>query len=348
MKQHEREYFVSRLRCGIYLVEYQKFTLKVVSPTIEDEFYINKAFMDSFAFARDQDIMTSDEIEGWMYEKELWTQEDDEKLKSLKENVEKLKIQIFENRYKEQVRELARQYLRVTEKAIAKQQMKKDSLFENTCEGTAFTAKYIEQIKRCTYLGKDLCDFSVFDANKIFSSLTKSYLSESDVRDLARSEPWRSLWLMREQTGQTLFENVPEREMTHDQKNISVWSRMYDNVQESTECPDEEVIKDDDMLDGWFIIQRKKQEQAKLESTVEGMTQNEKISSSQEVYVFTDNKKEAEVINSANNHHAQMVKKQRLAQVQAAGGHMQDQHLQDKQLELRTMSNEQYKQKFRR
>ena len=102
------------------------------------------------------------------------------------------------------------------------------------------------------------------------------------------------------------------------------------------------------MLDGWFIIQRKKQEQAKLESTVEGMTQNEKISSSQEVYVFTDNKKEAEVINSANNHHAQMVKKQRLAQVQAAGGHMQDQHLQDKQLELRTMSNEQYKQKFRR
>ena len=48
MKQHEREYFVSRLRSGMYLVEYDNFRLKVVSPTIEDEFYINKAFMEAF------------------------------------------------------------------------------------------------------------------------------------------------------------------------------------------------------------------------------------------------------------------------------------------------------------
>ena len=48
MKHHEREYFVSRLRSGTYLVEYENFVLKIVPPTVEDEFYINKSFMDAF------------------------------------------------------------------------------------------------------------------------------------------------------------------------------------------------------------------------------------------------------------------------------------------------------------
>ena len=69
MKQHEREYFVSRLRSGMYLVEYENFRLKVVSPTIEDEFYINKAFMEAFEEAYHQELMTQDDMQEWMYEK---------------------------------------------------------------------------------------------------------------------------------------------------------------------------------------------------------------------------------------------------------------------------------------
>ena len=72
---------------------------------------------------------------------------------------------------------------------------------------------------------------------------------------------------------------------------------MYDNVYESSESPSEEVIDDDDLLDGWFIIQRKKQEKEKLQSEVANMTNNEKITNSEEVYIFTDSAEEAERIN---------------------------------------------------
>ena len=88
---------------------------------------------------------------------------------------------------------------------------------------------------------------------------------------------------MHSDIGQRLFQNLPDREMTFDQRNICVWSRMYDNVQESHECPSEDVLNDDDLLDGWFIIQRKKQEHDKLVSEVEGMTNNEKIANSEEI-----------------------------------------------------------------
>ena len=347
MLHHEREYFVSRLRSGIYFVNYEKINLRVLSPTIEDEFFINQAYKDAYDDAYSQDVMTHEDMMFWMYEKGLWGEEDDKKIKDLENNVEKLKVQMFENRYKHNVRETARAYLRATEKAISKEKSRKDSMFENTCEGVAFTKKCLEQIKRCTFLGSDPCDFTTIDGTRLWSTLTNSYLSEKDVRELARTEPFRSVWLMKEDTGQKLFHNCPDRELTFDQRNISIWSRMYDNVQESSECPAEDVINDDDLLDGWFIIQRKKQEKERLVSEVDDMTSNDKIANSQEVFIFTDNRQEASKINEANTFHAQKIKQQRLKQIKEAGA-IDDHNLQDKRLEIQRMSNEQYKQKFRR
>ena len=43
-------------------------------------------------------------------------------------------------------------------------------------------------------------------------------------------------------------------------KNIVMWSQLYDNVQESMDAPTKDVIKDDDLLDGWLIVQGKKRE----------------------------------------------------------------------------------------
>ena len=122
---------------------------------------------------------------------------------------------------------------------------------------------------------------------------------------------------------------------------------MYDNVQESMECPGEDVLEDDDLLDGWFILQKKKQERDKLVSEVDNMTQNEKISQSEEIFLFTDNKDEADRINQANSIQGQMIKKSRMAQLKAAGGEINEADFQDRQLELQRMSNEQFKSKFR-
>tara|TARA_Y100000361_G_scaffold153879_1_gene177039 strand:- start:6678 stop:7736 length:1059 start_codon:yes stop_codon:yes gene_type:complete len=347
MLQHEREYFVSRLRSGTYYIDYEGIKLKVLPPTVEDQFFINAAYKEAYDDAFSQDVMTNEDMMFWMYQKGLWGDEDEQKLKDLDKNIEKLKVQMFENRYKQNVREAARVYLRATEKAILKETARKDSMYENTCEGVAFTKKCLEQIKRCTFLGAEPCDFSNIDGTRLWSTLTKSYLSEKEVRLLARSEPFRSIWLMKSETGQKVFSNCPDRELTFDQRNISIWSRMYDNVQESQECPADDVIQDDDLLDGWFIIQRKKQEKERLVSEVDNMTSNDKIANSQEIFVFTDNKQEAENINNANSFHAQRLKQVRMKQIKEAGV-IDDHNLQDKRLEIQRMSNEQYKSKFRR
>ena len=82
-------------------------------------------------------------------------------------------------------------------------------------------------------------------------------------------------------------------------------------------------------------------------SEVDNMTSNDKIANSQEIFVFTDNKQEAENINNANSFHAQRLKQVRMKQIKEAGV-IDDHNLQDKRLEIQRMSNEQYKSKFRR
>ena len=69
MKQHERDYFVSRIRNGKYRIQIFKQELEILSPTIEDEYYINKAYMDGMESSLDEGFKTNEEMVFWMVEK---------------------------------------------------------------------------------------------------------------------------------------------------------------------------------------------------------------------------------------------------------------------------------------
>ena len=69
MLQHEREYFVSRLRSGTYYIDYEGIKLKVLPPTVEDQFFINAAYKEAYDEAFSQDVMTNEDMMFWMYQK---------------------------------------------------------------------------------------------------------------------------------------------------------------------------------------------------------------------------------------------------------------------------------------
>lgn len=67
--------------------------------------------------------------------------------------------------------------------------------------------------------------------------------------------------------------------MTINQRNLLTWSKIYDNVQESLECPSEKVIEDDDMLDGWFLVQKLERERERVERERESSSSKSKQAS---------------------------------------------------------------------
>jgi hypothetical protein len=121
---------------------------------------------------------------------------------------------------------------------------------------------------------------------------------------------------------------------------------MYDNIQESMECPTEEVIADDDMLDGWFILQKRKQKSEKAKSELESKTSNQKIANSDEIMIMTDSAKEAENIHGMNSFGSEMIRQQRLNTVKRLGN-ATDLDFQDKKIEVQATQNQMMKDKRR-
>ena len=347
MKHYERELFVSRIRSGIYFVEHEGIKLKIVTPTIEEELEINEAYIKAYEEALEDDFMTEDQSVEWMRSRNLWTDEDEEKTKQLKKDLDTLRVEIFNNRNKPELRERIRKYIRAAEEALNKQSNKKSSFISNTCEGIAMVEKSCEFIKTCTYYGGDKYDFDRLSVEFVLHLFQEKMLSEKQIRDVARNEPWRSVWMLRDSNSYKLFSNT-DRELSVDQKNLLVWSRMYDNIQESMDCPTDDVIEDDDLLDGWFIVQRKKREKEQAEADFDNSTQNEKIKNSGEIFVVASNKQEADKVDMLNDFHGNIVKKQRMAKIKASDGVASDLEFQDVKINMQAKSNQMFKDNFRR
>jgi hypothetical protein len=217
---------------------------------------------------------------------------------------------------------------------------------QNTREGIATADKISWLIKNTTYKDNILYDFAQVSLSYIIDEWQSSFLADSISRDLARNEPWKSLWTIRDNAKIKLFMNEENSELTYNQKNLIIWSQMYDNIQESMDCPSKDVIEDDDMLDGWFIIQAQKREKENAEKEVDGLVKNEKIKNASEVFVVAQSDEHAEQINKANSVHSMMIKKQRENFIKQAGI-VQDHNLPDQRLQIQMDQTNAFRNKVR-
>jgi len=207
MKQHRREYLISRIRVGVYLVEYRGMELTIPSPTLEQALQSNVVYNKAFNEAYEDGIMDEEEMEAWMRKQSLWTPEDDESVKVIKQDIEKLRIRIYENRSNEDMKERIRLYLRAGEEGLREQMQKKYQFAVNTCEGLAKSEQHRWLIKKCCQHKGRKVKLKDVILDDIITLQQEQILSESDIRELARNEPWRSKWATKDQCNLTLFSN---------------------------------------------------------------------------------------------------------------------------------------------
>jgi hypothetical protein len=343
MKQHEREFFICRIRSGKIKIKFEEQFLYIVPPTFDIIMESCEVYNESYEKAYIDGIMDEEENLGFMIEHGLWSWEEEEKIKLLQKDIEKLKIEIYNSRKNDKLKKSIRAYIRGGEKQLYELNNKKNLYYSNTCEGIANTDKSAFVLKNTTYKNDTLYDFSEVSLSYVMDEYHRSFLNENQCRELSRNEPWKSLWIIKDKANIKLFNSPPNTDLTYNQKNIVIWSQMYDNVQESMECPSKDVIDDDDMLDGWFLLQAKKREQESAEKEFENETKSEKIKNASEVFVMAPSKDSVEKINNMNTVHGQMVKKQRFGFLNSKGQAQQHEFM-DERLAIQTEINNQFKQ----
>ena len=343
MKQHEREFFIYTIRSGKIFLQNN---IVIHPPTIDIIIQSLQKYNETYEIASQDSIMTEEEMISWMKTQGLWTSYHENKVQELQKKIENLKINIYESRQDKKQTNSIRPLIRYTENQLNQELSQKNAFLINTCEGLASAEKTSFLIQNTTYKNKKLYDFSDLFLTQVIDDWHSSFLSENQCRELARNEPWKSIWITREKSGVPLFLNATEGELTYNQKNLMIWSQMYDNIQETLDCPSKEVIEDDDILDGWFILQHRKREKEKLEKEFEASTSNEKIKKSSEVLVMAKDIDTAKKIQDMNNKEAKDIIKNREKLVEKKGTVQAGEFLDEQNL-IRSEKMQQMKQQFK-
>jgi hypothetical protein len=284
-------------------------------------------------------LITDEEMLDYMFRQGIWNDDMEGELNTAPKRIEAMKIEMY------------RQYSSFSDKRV--QQIRK--LLDKTRDRTneLFTMRHFydsytlvglaKSLKIQFIIGKNLVDinnnpidfWSMYDgeANLIISEYFKNTPSEHDIRQIAKSSEWRSIW-MASKTGAVLFD-VPAIQMTNLQKDLIGWSRLYDSINEHPEPPDDTVIEDDDLLDGWLIIEdiKRKEEKRQRDGEKRYGSRSKKQGGSQEIFIPAESPEAAARINAMNETSSLIVKKQRMNLLKKKGK-VAEQHMPDSQQQM--------------
>lgn len=315
LKPHERDFFVSRISCGYYYIDLNGQKLKFVHPNKRISLLANQVYMDSFNECINKTISEKAILDliisefGWNYANEEFLEE----YPSLAKDI---KIKLFQNMYnpilkmnlKKELKELAKEYSRLYNI--------KNTFHYMTPHGIADANKWHFIINNCVYNNKREKQKYIFQKSKIVTNLVLSeYLTDSILRNIANNEPWSSIWYASE--GKDIFAGKV-CDYNSEQIRLISWSKMYQNIRMSNNPPSEDVIEDDDILDGWMAISSMEREKERNIATAEGRITNKKIRGSQEVFVPVSSKEEAKHIQSLNTASNKMKQKEMIEKLKGS------------------------------
>jgi hypothetical protein len=241
----------------------------------------------------------------------LWDENDENQIKDSEKKLEHLKLNLYENRLNKEKISFIRKEI-VTEKNILNKLFsRKHALDYLTIEeaGNALKNEFIltESIR---YVKDNKKVFgSATEESYIYFSTISSYVADSFIsietyKKIARSDNWKNIW---NSNKNNLF-GLSAYELSDEQKTLISISNMYDKIYEHPESPEDEVIQDDDMLDGWMLYQKNKTNQIKKQGTAQTLIDKHK--KAQEIFVV-GKPEDIDSINALNVLQSKKIKEQR-------------------------------------
>lgn len=272
----------------------------------------------------------------------------DQNIKSLEQSLEDLKVSLFRAMFRTTDEKKIRKEINLVKDQIIKQEKLKSDIYHLTLEGFAARVKFSVLIAASLYSGKTRQ--RIYNDQKI--KTPDPYLIElivnkkneleptiEEIREIARTQPWKTTWSL----GKPNPFNLPIINLSEHQQSLMIYSNMYDNIRESMDCPPDNIIEDDDMCDGWLIIQNRKREKELREKQTEQVI-GKKAKEYQELFVPAKSKEDARNIMGMNDAGTKIVIAQRQKQIQAQGV-VKDGDLFDNKVKKQGLTIEQFKER---
>jgi hypothetical protein len=272
-----------RIISGETIIEYQGETYIHKTPTRRARNFAEHIYNKSLIKAVEQEMFSEEEILELLYQYNYWSLKDDESLETFKKDIENTKVKIFERREESGTVKEGKRILSVAKENINKLLARRHqydyltgSAYAQSCKArylfahSLFTTDEIPLNETALPL-EDL--LAVYNTNR---------LSDEEIRNLSRSDEWQTYWNSRKACI-GLFD-IAAVDLNDEQRSIINWSQFYDSIQEHPDFPGE-IIEDNDMVDGWVILQRRKRHKEQTKDSIENRI-SDRARGADEVYVF--------------------------------------------------------------
>lgn len=314
MNQNERDLLIARICSGSIRVKVRGEVYTIKRPTPEQLYVGQEVFFDYFSAAQEAGLYSDSELLGWLFKSGFWDMKRNALLESLPKEIDQFKVALFRSQFKSKQIEVIRKALATAKAKLAELNSQRFEYDYLSCSGVASLARSKYLIGASTYHnGKpafdDVWSGDSEKLDEIMLECSRKRIVESQYREVARTDPWRSIWGPHK-IESSLF-GVPAAEYTEEQRHLVGWSIHYDNIYQHPNCPTDDVINDDDTLDGWAIEQKRLRDAQIAGGVGEELIKNEKIRNSQEVYLFADTHDDARKIDALNSDAAISTKKKR-------------------------------------
>ena len=321
MESNERNRILRRITSGVFYGEFlyrgTEYNIKFIQPNLgilvqADEIY-NKFYNSGLG-----KIFTIQESYDILKKQKIWTDKLQNEYDTLNVDIKILREKLIGSTYlKKQQQSLTTAIKRAKEK-IEKLENIKGQLYGSTLEYLADKSKKRFIVKNCVKFEEIqlLEDINFLDSLVVYLYRDNN-ISESIIRELARTDPWRLYWIVSKGTGTPLFPHSCI-EITDDQYHLLFWTKIYDFAYESSNRPSDDIIKDDEKFDSWYSCEverlNKNNNEIKMPQGVGG----------QEIYVMADEEGSREVY-ALNNEDGKRRIRQRQQALEKKGSILEEQ-----------------------
>ena len=302
---------IYRIFLNYYFIFINDVKYKVTYPSAKIK-YDSEILYDSILEENkyDKTWMTQQEIEFELLRNGIWTKEDENELESKKRSLDATKIEIYLNFSNSSKREKIRKNIKIINKKINELYNRKNSLSYLDVKEYALTIKNEFLIMNSiTDLNDKLCfdnpygeNYEAKKLNYFIREILNNSIDITTLKLIARSELWKSYINSNSQAEHNINLNDDYRYL------LSI-HKMYENAKQHPEAPTEEIISDDDALDGWFLFQNQKMEKEKRKNVTLDKF-GKKIKESDHVFILGDNQQEIQDIYSLNDTKERMIAQQ--------------------------------------
>lgn len=303
MNDAEIDFYITRILCGYLIFFYNGERYELRYPSNQLKYEANLLYNNIMNDEKYGDWIRQENLNRVLIMLGLWDKDTEKVIGQFEKRVDNLKLDIYKNFTISSTREKIRTNLRSTENQLNRILNIKNEFASNTLEGYASSIKHEFIVCNTLYKNNKLV-FNIDNAknnasyqyfNNLVNEINQHTIGIKMFKAIARSGSWRSFWNC--DKSNILKEQVID--WTDEQRSLINITKMYDNIYEHTECPEEAIIDDDDALDGWLIAQKQKVKQIKKQSSID--SNNPNLKKAQEVFVMSADETDAEEILSLNS-----------------------------------------------